>query len=175
MKNFIVITIFTALAFESAFAKIVWNLEVDPLDYAVGGFALDVGASWRGGRATLGLKQTTVPSYNLDNPDNLDVNYQSISFKLDTKPVNMPGVFFGATIEAADFAVTSEDGLKNSALAGYLGARAGYRVLFDALTFSAVLRADTKVTENDEVSVDTFTFELPQVKYFPAIFIGYNF
>ena len=95
VKNFLVITLFMTLAFESAFAKLVWNLEVDPLDFAVGGFALDVGASWRGGRATLGLKQTTVPSYNLDNPDNLEVNYQSI-FKLDTKPVNMPGIFFMA-------------------------------------------------------------------------------
>ncbi|HET9239137.1 MAG TPA: hypothetical protein VFO10_17895 [Oligoflexus sp.] len=155
-------------------SRIQWDVEVDPIAYAMQGFSVHLGLSPAYGRWDLGVYGMKLPSDVVDN-DNFEASFRGAGVKWDLKRADERGWFLGIEggwSEQKFVHIPSSEELKLNEYS--YGVRGGYRFIISSVTITPWLglgyspNTDNIVIAGDELKRSRYTV-------FPTVHIGYLF
>lgn len=184
MKKLIVTTII-AIATLNANAQTEkhFEIEVDPIAYALRGASGHAAFTWKNERIQLGYGQLTMPK-GMQNHENVSESFKAISLKWDYffgKHNANQGLFVGPTFDY--LFLTYEDELSQTYKENQLslGIRGGYK--FDLFKKSKALNGlyvtpwlgVSAFTNSKDIELGGRTYTRKPLSFFPTVHLGWSF
>lgn len=160
-----------------------FELELDPLAYALGGASGHAALSLEKDRLQLGYGALEVPESFRSNPDVVE-EFQAISLKWDhffTGEGSTHGFFAGPTFDYLFLSYTDEAGEKSELSRPGVGLRTGYRfdLFSESETFGGLYVTPwvsaSYIFDHEEVTIAGENYEVGSVKVFPTLHVGWRF
>lgn len=168
------ISIMAATPTMAVASSLQWDVEVDPIAYALDGYSLHVGLSPNFGRLDLGLFAMRLPDEVVGN-ENFEASFRGAGLKWDFSPISSQGLFLGIdggwSEQRFVHLPTDREIIRHEY--GY-GVRTGYRMIFSSLTVTPWLGISYNPKSDDVVVGDDILKRQKWVP-FPTVHIGYMF
>lgn len=163
-------------------STISFEIEIDPLAYAIGGASGHGVLSFEKDRLQIGYAALEVPESFRSNPD-IGEEFKAISLKWDHYfgESTRSGFFVGPTLDYLFLTYTNPNGQITDLSRPSAGLRTGYR--FDLFSEKSTLGGlyvtpwlgVSYIFENQEVVIENETHALGAVKVFPTVHVGWRF
>lgn len=160
-----------------------FEIEIDPLAYALGGASGHVAFTWKNERIQLGYGQLTMPE-NMQNHENVSESFKAVSLKWDYffgQEDASHGFFAGPTFDYTF--LKFEDELSNAYNESQLiiGLRGGYK--FDLFKNSKSLSGlyltpwvgVSALTNSKDIVLNGVSYNRKPITIFPTVHIGWSF
>jgi hypothetical protein len=183
MKILILAIVFLVASFTMTNAQTNnFELELDPLAYALGGASGHIAYTFKNERVQLGYGQLTLPEA-IQNHEEITESFKAISLKWDyffCKEGASHGFFAGPTFDYLFLTYESEsDEFKEEQLS--IGLRGGYK--FDLFKNSNTLSGlyltpwvgVNWLTKSQDIELDNLSYSRKSVNFFPTIHLGWSF
>ena len=159
-----------------------FEIELDPIAYALGGGSGHVAYTFKNERIQLGYGQITLPE-SFQNHEGITESFKAISLKWDYffgKEDASHGFFAGPTFDYLFLTYESgTDQFKEDQL--NLGLRGGYKfdLLKNSKTFGGLYLTPwigvNWMTKSDDIALDNLQYDRKSINFFPTIHLGWSF
>lgn len=160
----------------NADAQVKWEVESDPLAYALNGFSIHGAAVLGAGRVSVGTFGVDIPRVFHGN-DGWDAVVRGVTLKLDYLGSSIDGFFAGVEGNYARtrYTLRGDDARERRGAYG-VGIRGGYRIPLGQRGLYVVPWASVSYSfDGDDVIIGSETFDGRSVTVFPAVHIGWRF
>lgn len=155
-----------------------WELEADPIAYALRGYSLHVARSFAGGavRAQIGLFGADVPSA-WHGHDGLDQRSRGVTVKVDYfLQQRSEGLFVGLDLNRERTRFRRKDGGESLSRDGSnLGLRTGYRFNVGKHWYIVPWLSVTRASDVDDVVLGGERYSQNRIQAFPTVHVGWRF
>lgn len=157
--------------------SMTFDLEVDPIFYAIDGKSFHFGLSSKDHRVELGVFQLKGADSEIHENDNFDLNLEGFNIKYDYLFGKYDGFYIGWEINFAEtqYTHTPSNKVFNRQVTT-TAPRIGYRfTYFNFITLSTSLAYDILLDEGDDVSVGEDHYKNKNGDFVPTVHIGFYF
>ncbi|WP_394183757.1 hypothetical protein [Marinomonas posidonica] len=168
-------TLFLSTSILLSHQAMAFDVEIDPLAYALSGHSVHFGFGQQNYRFDIGLFGLEMPEA-FHGDENYDVKFEGFGVKLDYLFGNYAGWFVGVEANSSNVTYTRTSTKETATRTQIsLGPRIGYRIMYTQnITITPWLGIDLNL-EHDDVILDGERFESDAVSFFPAVHLGWRF
>lgn len=177
MKNHIKKTLWLYALLPNFVYAMTFDLEVDPIFYAIDGSSVHLGVSSENHRVELAAFQLKGADNEIHENDNFDLNLEGVGIKYDYLFGKYEGMYMGWELHFAETKYTHTPSNKEfKRQVTTTGPRVGYRFTYlNLITISTTLAYDILLDEGEDVFVGKDQYKNKSYQFVPTIHLGFYF
>ena len=177
MNKYLNTTLFLIILLPKLVYGMTFDLEIDPIFYAIDGNSVHLGISSENHRVELGVFQLRGADSEIHENNNFDLKLEGVGIKYDYLFGKYDGFYMGWGLNFAEteYTHTPSNKIFNRQVTT-TAPRIGYRfTYFNFLTLSTSLAYDILLDEGDDVFVGEDQYKNKNGGFIPTIHIGFYF